>query len=145
MTSHGEMKLKVGGERMTGAGEDGEREAQCAVEGWVIGLVGRFGLVGGFRHPGSLSLHPSSDIYTYIEGWRERSVMRGLVGRSAMRGLVGRSVMRGLEGSDWLEDSGVQGASPFSHHRICTHIYGHTWREGGRRARTHRESATGNS
>ncbi len=25
--------------------------------------------------------------------------------------------------SDWLEDSGVQGACPFSHHRICTHIY----------------------
>ena len=31
--------------------------------------------------------------------------------------------MRGLEGSDWLEDTGVQGACPFSHHRICTHIY----------------------
>jgi len=25
--------------------------------------------------------------------------------------------------SEWLEDSGVQGAFPFSHHRICTHIY----------------------
>ncbi len=25
--------------------------------------------------------------------------------------------------SEWLEDSGVQGACPFSHHRIYTHIY----------------------
>jgi hypothetical protein len=57
----------VGGERMTGVGEDGEREAQCVVEGWVIRLIGRFGLVGGFRLPGSLSLQPSSDIYTYIK------------------------------------------------------------------------------
>jgi hypothetical protein len=52
----------TGRKRMTGAGEDGEREARCAVEWWVIGLVVRFGLIGGCRHPGNLPLQPSSDI-----------------------------------------------------------------------------------
>ncbi len=45
--------------RMTGAGEDGERGARCS--GRLIGLIGRFGLIGGFRHPGSLTLQTSSD------------------------------------------------------------------------------------
>jgi hypothetical protein len=57
-----EKRGGTGRKRMTGAGEDGEREARCAVEGWVIRLVGRFGLIEGCRHPGNLPLHPSSDI-----------------------------------------------------------------------------------
>ena len=60
----------TGRKRMTGAGEDGEREARCAVDGWVIGVVGRFGLIGGFRHPGNLSLQSSSDII-YKDGEEE--------------------------------------------------------------------------
>ena len=48
--------------------------------------------------------------------------MNGLEERGAMRGLVERGAMRGVGDSEWLEDSGVQGGCPFSHHRICTHI-----------------------
>jgi hypothetical protein len=48
-----EKRGGTGRKRMTGVGEDGEREAQYVVEGWVIGLIGRFGLVGGFRHQGA--------------------------------------------------------------------------------------------
>ena len=48
--------------------------------------------------------------------------MRGLEERDAMCGLVERGAMRGVGDSEWLEDSGVQGTCPFSHHRICTHI-----------------------
>jgi hypothetical protein len=49
--------------------------------------------------------------------------MRGLEERGAMRGLVERGAMRGVGVSEWLEDSGVQGACPFSHHRIYAHMY----------------------
>jgi hypothetical protein len=49
--------------------------------------------------------------------------MRGLEERGALRGLVGSGAVRGVGGSEWLEDSGVQGACPFSHHRIYAHMY----------------------
>ena len=54
-----EKRGGTGRKRMTGAGEDGERGARCS--GRLIGLIGRFGLIGGFRHPGSLTLQTSSD------------------------------------------------------------------------------------
>jgi hypothetical protein len=44
--------------------------------------------------------------------------MRGLKERGAMRGLVERGAVLGVGVSEWLEDASVQGASPFSHHRI---------------------------
>jgi hypothetical protein len=96
--------------------ENGEREEGCAVEERVIWLVERFGLVGEFKHPRSLPLQPSWCI-KYI--WRgERGAMRGLEEGGAMRGLVERGAMRGVEVSEGVEDSGVQGACPFSHHRV---------------------------
>jgi hypothetical protein len=49
--------------------------------------------------------------------------MHGLEERGTLRGLVGSGTVRGVGGSEWLEDSGVQGASPFRHHRIYPHIY----------------------
>ena len=69
----------------------------------------------GWRIQTSRELVPSAIIgYIHIyKEWRERSVIRGL---------VERNTIHGLEGSDWLEDSDVQGPSPFSHHRICTYI-----------------------
>jgi hypothetical protein len=45
-----EKRGGTGRKRVTGAGEDGERESGRAVVEWVIG---RFGLVGGFSHQGA--------------------------------------------------------------------------------------------
>ncbi len=49
--------------------------------------------------------------------------MRGLEERGALRGLVGSTAVYGVGGSEWLEDSGVQGSCPFIHHRIYVHMY----------------------
>jgi len=74
-------------------------------------------------------LAPSAIIgYKYIRMERgKRDARFGRERRDARFGGERRDARFG--DSEWLEDSGVQGACPFSHHRIYTHISGRTWRE----------------
>ncbi len=70
----------------------------------------------------SRELAPSVIIgYKYIRMERKKRDARfGRERRDARFGGERRDARFG--DSEWLEDSGVQGACPFSHHRICTHI-----------------------
>ena len=79
--------MRDGGE----IGSDLEREERESAR--VERLIDRIGWK--IQASRDLPLQPSSDIN--IQGWREGSTMRGLVGRGAMRGLVERGAIRGLE------------------------------------------------